>query len=88
MVGQAGEPVAVTRVRDKHGDERVVPDDGVEECHRVPGPQQEALRTVFAMSAGPVPDQFLVGQAALGLLSDAAVEGPLVCVVPARTAKR
>jgi DNA-binding CsgD family transcriptional regulator/tetratricopeptide (TPR) repeat protein len=48
---------------------------------RVPGPQREALRTAFGMSAGPAPDRFLVGLAVLGLLSEAAGERPLVCLV-------
>src|SRR5215472_18720778 len=48
---------------------------------RLPRPQREALRTVFGMSAGPVPDRFLVGLAVLGLLSETAAERPLVCLV-------
>src|SRR5579872_7432859 len=28
---------------------------------RLPGPQRAALRTVFGLEAGPVPDRFLVG---------------------------
>jgi DNA-binding CsgD family transcriptional regulator len=48
---------------------------------RLPGPQRDALRTAFGISAGPVPDRFLVGLAALGLLSEAAGEQPLICVV-------
>ncbi len=48
---------------------------------QLPDPQHEALRTVFGMSAGPPPDRFLVGLAALGLLSEVAGEQPLVCLV-------
>src|SRR5258708_37961079 len=32
---------------------------------RLPGPQREALQTTFGLSAGPVPDRFLAGLAAL-----------------------
>jgi DNA-binding CsgD family transcriptional regulator len=52
--------------------------DGLDD---LPGPQLEALRTAFGLSAGPPPDRFLVGLAVLGLLSDAAAERPLLCLV-------
>ena len=48
---------------------------------QLPGPQRAALRTVFGLDAGPVPDRFLVGVAVLGLLAAAAAERPLICVV-------
>ena len=48
---------------------------------RLPGPQREALRTAFGLSAGPAPDRFLVGLGVLGLVSEVAGERPLVCVV-------
>ena len=47
----------------------------------LPGPQAEAARTAFGVSAGPAPDRFLVGLAVLGLLSEAAADRPLVCLV-------
>ena len=48
---------------------------------RLPGPQRDALATTFGLSESAVPDRFLVGLATLGLLSEAAEERPLVCVV-------
>jgi DNA-binding CsgD family transcriptional regulator len=48
---------------------------------RLPGPQRDALETAFGLSAKPPPDRFVVGLAVLGLLSEAADEQPLVCVV-------
>ena len=47
----------------------------------LPAPQREALETVFALRAGAAPDRFLVGLAVLSLLSEAADERPLLCVV-------
>jgi DNA-binding CsgD family transcriptional regulator len=47
----------------------------------LPGPQRDALRTTFGLSAGAVPDRFFVGLAVLGLLSETAEERPLLCVI-------
>jgi DNA-binding CsgD family transcriptional regulator/tetratricopeptide (TPR) repeat protein len=48
---------------------------------RLPVPQREALEIVFGLSVGAPPDRFLVGLAVLSLLSEAADERPLLCVV-------
>jgi hypothetical protein len=53
----------------------------LDRLQRLPPPQRDAVRTAFGMSAGPVPDQFLVGLGILGLLSEVAAERPLLCVV-------
>jgi DNA-binding CsgD family transcriptional regulator len=47
----------------------------------LPGPQRDALRLALGLSDGATPDRFLVGLAALTLLSDVADEQPLVCLV-------
>jgi DNA-binding CsgD family transcriptional regulator len=47
----------------------------------IPLPQCDALRTALGMSAGPAPDRYVVGLAVLSLLSDAAEQQPLLCLV-------
>ena len=48
---------------------------------RLPGPQRDALATVFGQSTGPAPDRFLVGLATLSLFAEVAEQQPLVCIV-------
>jgi DNA-binding CsgD family transcriptional regulator len=50
-------------------------------AQRLPGPQRDALTVAFGLSAGQAPTPFLVGLAILGILSEAAEERPLLCVV-------
>src|SRR6516164_1258519 len=47
----------------------------------LPSPQRVALATVFGLSAGPAPDRFLVGLAALTLVAQAAEQQPLACII-------
>jgi DNA-binding CsgD family transcriptional regulator len=47
----------------------------------LPDPQRAALGVAFGLETGAAPDRFLVGLAALGLLSEVAEQQPLLCVV-------
>jgi DNA-binding CsgD family transcriptional regulator len=53
----------------------------LELTERLPAPQGNALAVAFGLTAGAPPSPFLVGLAALGLLSEASEERPLLCVV-------
>src|SRR4051812_2745392 len=53
----------------------------LDRLERLPGPQRDALATAFGLRGGDTPDRFIVGLAALGLLSEVAADGPLLCVV-------
>src|SRR3954470_4208633 len=48
---------------------------------RLSAPQRGALAIPFGLNAGPAPDRFLVGLATLSLLSEAAQERPMLCVI-------
>ena len=47
----------------------------------LPGPQRDALATVFGLSGGPVPEGLMVGLATLTLVAEAAEKHPLICFV-------
>jgi DNA-binding CsgD family transcriptional regulator len=53
----------------------------LEFAERLPRPQGDALGVAFGLIDGPAPSPFLVGLAVLGLLSDAAEQQPLLCVI-------
>ena len=53
----------------------------LDRLERLPAPQREALATAFGLRAGTPPDRFFVGLAVLTLVSEAAEERPLVCLV-------
>src|SRR5690348_6200389 len=47
----------------------------------IPEPQRNALNVALGVSAGDIPDRFLVALAVLSLLSAVASERPLLCLV-------
>jgi DNA-binding CsgD family transcriptional regulator len=53
----------------------------LDQLDRLPDPQRDALRITFGLSAGAAADRLFVGLAMLSLLSEAASERPLICVV-------
>src|SRR5260370_19707268 len=48
---------------------------------QLPAPERDARGVACGLRGGDVPDRFLVGLAALSLLSEAAAERPLLCVI-------
>lgn len=53
----------------------------LDRLERLPEPQRDALQSAFGMRTVSAPDQFLIGLAVLGLLSDISEEQPLLCLV-------
>ena len=53
----------------------------LDRLEQLPDPQRDALRRAFGLSDGDPPGRLVVGLALLGMMSEAAAERPLVCVV-------
>src|SRR5690348_16430831 len=53
----------------------------LEFIERLPDPQRNALGVAFGLNTGPAPSPLPVGLAVLGLLSEAADQQPLLCVI-------
>ena len=53
----------------------------LDRMEHLPGPQRDALGAAFGLSAGTAPERFLVGLAALSLLSETAHEQPLLSLI-------
>lgn len=53
----------------------------VDQVVELPPPQRRALETIFGLRSGAPPDRFLVALSVLSLLSEAAAQRPLVCIV-------
>jgi DNA-binding CsgD family transcriptional regulator len=53
----------------------------LDQAEGLPDPQRVALSVAFGLSDGQAPNPFLVGLAALGLLSEVSQKRPLLCVV-------